>query len=186
MFGYPSTTVSISQQPMREVVATRVRLTLTHQDRVTHVMSLLVQMMVCHLIIAKPLTKPIDILLIRSVGNKFQRIKRKPFSYNEVNLKRSSAKYRSLCLVSMRLQHSLSPLISWISRSIEVYVTSGNRSLTHRGRVTLMRVANYGNLSLGQMMACRLVDTKPLPERMMEIVNRAPRKKHRWKNINWN
>ena len=100
-----------------------------------------------------------------------------------MNLKRSSAKYRSLCLISMRLQQSLSPLISWISRSIEVYVTSGNRSLTHRGRVTLMRVANYGNLSLGQMMACRLVDTKPLPERMVEIVNRAPRKKHRWKKL---
>ena len=46
-----------------------------------------------------------------------------------------------------------------------------------------MRVANYGNLSLGQMMACRLVDTKPLPERMVEIVNRAPRKKHQWKKL---
>ena len=79
VFGYPSTTVSISQQPMREVVATRVRLTLTHQDPVTHVMSLLVQMMVCYLIIAKPSTKPIDILSIIWVGNQFRRIKKKHF-----------------------------------------------------------------------------------------------------------
>ena len=39
----------------------------------------------------------------------------------------------------------------------------GLNVLTHRDRVTHMRVPNYGNLSLGQMMACRLVDTKPLP-----------------------
>ena len=46
-------------QPMREVVTTCVRLTLTHQGRVTHVMPLLVQMMACRLIIGKPLTKPV-------------------------------------------------------------------------------------------------------------------------------
>ena len=46
-------------QPMREVVTTCVRFTLTHQGRVTHVMPLLVQMMACRLIIGKPLTKPV-------------------------------------------------------------------------------------------------------------------------------
>ena len=94
VFGYPSTTCQ-SPNSQWEKSATREWLTLTHQDPVTHVMSLLVQMMVCYLIIAKPSTKPIDILSIIWVGNQFRRIKRKPFSYNEVNLKRSSAKYRS-------------------------------------------------------------------------------------------
>ena len=55
--------------------------------------------------------------------------------------------------------------------------------LTYWGRVIHML---NGNPSLVQIMACRLVGTKPLPVPVLEIVNCTIRKKHRPNlNRNW-
>ena len=67
-------------------------------------------------------------------------------------------------------------------QTTHIYINISCKCDTNRaGHLTLDAYASrpVACLSLGQMMACRLVDTKPLPERMVEIVNRAPRKKHR-------
>ena len=62
-------------------------------------------------------------------------------------------------------------------------VTLHNSSSTHWGRGARIYARYQSNPSLVQMMACRLVGAKPLPEPMLEIVNWTLRNKHQW-NLN--